>query len=124
MKVQVNPLVRRLCETFAWHPELFDYRGRVLEALDQAGFEHHQDFESVDLLHDEYGVEIVGIPDESLAAKMLGLLARAVPELPVRFNAKDRNGTWVATAVRDDEQAGIPALRRRRLLRVAVGAPA
>jgi CheY-like chemotaxis protein len=59
---------------FEFHPELFECRSRASEILDDAGFAWFSDYGSIDLLHEEYGLEVCGIRDkakvEPIAAAM------------------------------------------------------
>ncbi|HYG34379.1 MAG TPA: hypothetical protein VEC99_06320 [Clostridia bacterium] len=61
-------------DTFAYYPELFEQRGKAIELLDEAGITWFGDYSSIDLLHEEYGLEVSGIRQESkvdLIAKTL-----------------------------------------------------
>jgi hypothetical protein len=49
---------------FQFHPELFECKGRASEILDRAGFAWLSDYSSIDLLHDEFGLEVCGIHEE------------------------------------------------------------
>lgn len=46
---------------FVFYPELFEARGRAFEVLEEAGFVWFSDYSSIDLLHEEYGLEVCGI---------------------------------------------------------------
>ena len=48
-----------------FHPELFECKGRASEVLDAAGFAWFSDYSSIDLLQEEFGLEICGIHEES-----------------------------------------------------------
>ena len=48
-----------------FHPELFECKGRASEILDTAGFAWFSDYSSIDLLHEEFGLEVCGIHEES-----------------------------------------------------------
>jgi hypothetical protein len=52
-------------QEFQFHPELFECKGRASEVLDTAGFTWFTDYSSIDLLHEEFGLEICGIQEES-----------------------------------------------------------
>jgi hypothetical protein len=67
-------------EPFAFHPELFELRERVLEALADAGYAWLSDYGSVDLLHDVFGVEVCGIHEEDEVAPILRLLRKLFPD--------------------------------------------
>ena len=66
-------------EAFQFHPELFDVRNEVTEALADGGFTWLSHFGSVDLLHDVYGVEVCGIPLECDARAIERLLRKTLP---------------------------------------------
>jgi hypothetical protein len=55
-------------------PELFEHRSEALEVLAERGFELLADFATVDVLHDLYGIEVCGIPEEETARRILGVL--------------------------------------------------
>jgi hypothetical protein len=67
-------------QPFAFHPELFELRNRLLEALAENGFAWLSDFGSVDLLHDVYGMEVCGIRTEEDAQAILALLRKLFPD--------------------------------------------
>ena len=48
-----------------FHPELFECKGRASEILDSAGFVWFSDYGSIDLLHEEFGLEVCSIHEES-----------------------------------------------------------
>lgn len=62
-----------------FHPELFAQRGRVSDLLSEAGYAGFGDYAAIDLVHEEYGLEVTGIRNEMDARKMLGLLGREFP---------------------------------------------
>lgn len=64
---------------FEFHPELFEVRNAVLEALADNGFAWLSDFGSVDLQHDVYGLEVTGIRQEADARTIESLLRRMFP---------------------------------------------
>jgi hypothetical protein len=64
---------------FEFHPELFDVRNAVLEALADHGFAWLSDFGSIDLLHDVYGLEVCAIREEADARAIDGLLRQMFP---------------------------------------------
>jgi hypothetical protein len=82
---------------FAFHPELFEHRTRVLDALAGRGFTWLQDFGSVDLLHDLYGLEVCGIPKEPDSATILETLQKLFPDWPhsdVHYHDRSRDRGW------------------------------
>jgi hypothetical protein len=48
-----------------FHPELFECKGRASELLDTAGLVWLSDYSSIDLLHEEFGLEVCGIHEDS-----------------------------------------------------------
>lgn len=52
-------------EGLQFHPELFECKGRASEILDTVGIAWFSDYGSIDLLHEEFGLEICGIHEES-----------------------------------------------------------
>ena len=82
---------------FAFSPELFEHRTRVLEALADQGYSWLEHFASVDLLHDLYGLEVCGIPKEPDSATILKLLQRLFPDWPhsdVHYHDRARDRGW------------------------------
>ena len=65
---------------FVFHPELFDAKTRAQEALTDGGIMWLTDYSSCDLLHEEYGLEVEGLPDEKTAREALQILRRTFPE--------------------------------------------
>ena len=63
-------------DDFRFFPELFESRQEALEILDDAGFYWLADFTSVEVLHETYGIEVTGIPEEALAREALSALRR------------------------------------------------
>jgi len=66
-------------EDFEFYPELFEYRSRALELLETAGYTWLSDFSSIDLLHDDYGLEICGVQNEKDVKLMMEALQRGFP---------------------------------------------
>jgi hypothetical protein len=62
-----------------FHPELFEYRGRALELLEEAGLSWFSDYSSIDLVHEEYGLEVAGIQREADMRRILSALQRGFP---------------------------------------------
>ena len=48
-----------------FHPQLFECKGRATELLDDAGFAWLTDYSAIDLLHEEFGLEVCGIQQDS-----------------------------------------------------------
>jgi hypothetical protein len=62
-----------------FHPELFEHRGRASELLEEAGYTWFSDYNSIDLVHEEFGLEIGGIPNERDVKPILAALKRGFP---------------------------------------------
>jgi hypothetical protein len=58
---------------------LFEYRTEVLEKLSESGFVWLTHFSSVDPLHDVYGIEVCGIPEQEDAIAIRDVLMDLFP---------------------------------------------
>lgn len=67
-------------QSLQFHPELFDYKGRASGVLDTAGFAWFSDYSSIDLLHDEFGLEVCGIQEESSLEPIANAMRREFPQ--------------------------------------------
>lgn len=69
------------CESnaFRFAPELFEFRTEVIEKLSESGFTWLTHFSSVDPLHDVYGIEVCGIPDQEDAIVIREVLMDLFP---------------------------------------------
>jgi hypothetical protein len=94
-------------EPFAFHPELFELRNEVLEALGSHGFAWLSEFASIDLLHDVYGLEVCGIRAEDDARSIEALLRRLFPSWRYTRkyykDASTREPGWKVMISRDPE---------------------
>lgn len=63
-------------KSFVFYPELFEARGRASEILEKAGFAWFSHYGSIDLLHEEYGLEVCGIKEE-IDVEPIGAAMRA-----------------------------------------------
>ena len=82
---------------FAFHPELFESRTQVLDLLSEAGFAWLEDFGSVDLLHEEYGLEVCGIQEDSRVQPRGDTLREGIPHwhyYGICFKAYGRDLGW------------------------------
>ncbi len=82
---------------FAFHPELFEHRTRVLEALAKDGYTWLQHFGSVDLMHDLYGLEVCGILKQPDSVAILKLLQELFPDWPhsdLHYHDRARDRGW------------------------------
>jgi hypothetical protein len=66
-------------QDFQFYPELLEQCGRASELLEEAGFGWLRDYSSIDVLHEEYGVEICGVKTEARAMRMAAALQRGFP---------------------------------------------
>jgi len=70
-----------------------------MEALAANGYEWFTDFSSVDLMHDLFGLEVCGIPEEEDAVVVLAILEEVFPEWPysdIHYHDYDRDRGWKA----------------------------
>lgn len=67
-------------QSFVFYPELFELRGRASEILADAGFAWFSHHSSIDLLHEEYGVEVCGIHEESSVEPIAREMQTAFPQ--------------------------------------------
>jgi hypothetical protein len=51
-------------EDFEYYPELFEHRSHALELIASSGCEWMRDYASIDLLQEDYGLEVCGIRHE------------------------------------------------------------
>src|SRR5687768_5471674 len=80
-----------------FHPELFEQRARALEHLSEAGLVWLSDFSTVDLLQEDYGVEVCGISEESAANHIADLLCDLFPDWRygrISYQDKSRDRGW------------------------------
>lgn len=66
-------------DQFRFCPELFALRTVVMEKLAASGFEWLSHFKSVDLLHDQYGLEVCGMEDRDDALAIEEILVEMFP---------------------------------------------
>ena len=82
---------------FAFHPELFEHRTLALEALDRHGYCWLEDFSAVDLLHEEFGLEVCGLAEEADAEIVLLVLQETFPNwshADLRYSDRSRELGW------------------------------
>ena len=63
-----------------FHPELFSERTRVMEALSRCGYSWFTHYGSIDLDHEQYGLEVCGIRRERDAIAIDAILRDIYPE--------------------------------------------
>jgi hypothetical protein len=94
---------------FTFHSELFDARATAQEALAAKGFDWLVHFTAIDLLHDLYGLEVAGIPEEADANRILELLKETFPDWPHTrwyYQDFDRDRGWKVEIFQHAEQDG------------------
>jgi hypothetical protein len=64
---------------FQFHPELFDYKTKAAKVLDAAGFAWFSDYDSIDLLHEEFGLEVCGIQKDESVQPIVRAMRHAFP---------------------------------------------
>lgn len=62
-----------------FHPELFELSSTAAKLLDDRGFVWLNDYSAIDVLHDDYGLEISGIGDQRKAESIAEVMARGFP---------------------------------------------
>lgn len=93
-------------DAFRFSPELLELRNTVGAELSARGFEWLTDYSAIDVMHDVYGIEVLGIRHEDEARAILGVLKHLFPSWTIcRTYYKDYGrdpGFWV-TIQRDPE---------------------
>ena len=64
---------------FEFRPELFECRSRASELLADAGLEWSTDYGAIDLLHEEYGLEVCGIQQEAKVDAIVEIMQKGFP---------------------------------------------
>jgi hypothetical protein len=67
-------------QPFVFYPELFELRSRASEILNQAGFAWFNHYSSIDLLHQEYGLEVCGIHEQSSLKPIAAAMQSSFPQ--------------------------------------------
>ena len=84
-------------EFSGFHPELFDHKARALDRLERGGFVWLSDFTTIDLLHQDYGIEVCGIKEESAANRIDDILCALFPNWRygcISYQDRDRDPGW------------------------------
>jgi hypothetical protein len=63
-----------------FHPELFECKGKATEMLEEAGFIWMSHYSSVDLLHEEYGLEVCGIHEKEYLKPIGDAMVEGFPQ--------------------------------------------
>lgn len=66
-------------EEFEFYPALFADRARAAELLEEAGYTWFADYSSIDLMHEDYGLEICGLRTEGDVKRVAETLRRGFP---------------------------------------------
>jgi hypothetical protein len=66
-------------EGLQFRPELFECKGKASDFLNAAGFTWFSDYSSIDLLHEEFGLEVCGIQDDSNVEPIAGAMRDGFP---------------------------------------------
>ncbi|MEM1059138.1 MAG: hypothetical protein AAGK14_07805 [Verrucomicrobiota bacterium] len=84
---------------YSYHPELFEERSRLQEALEAEGVVWMQDYGAIDLMHAEFGLEVTAIKDERIAAVVMQVMAGLFPHWPYSdcyYRDSSRETGWKA----------------------------
>ena len=65
--------------THQFHPELFEQRAEAMQVLSTKGFAWMSDYNSIDLEHDEYGLEVCGIRERATALAIRDVMRNLFP---------------------------------------------
>lgn len=96
-------------DAFRFAPELFEVRSEVMAALSEQGIDWLSHYSSVDPVHDDFGIEVCGIPDEEGAAQILAIVRAMYPHWRRRsleFKDSGRESGWKVKVVRDRDKSG------------------
>ena len=96
-RVRILQRARPDSAEFAFHSELFESRELALAALSEAGYDWLRDFQSIDPIHDEYGLELGGIPRKRDLRAMAQVLQGTFPHwhhVHVCFYESGREPGW------------------------------
>jgi len=87
-------------EEFEFYPELFAARGLAAELLEEAGYTWFGDYSSIDLMHEDYGLEVCGIRTEAGMRRVAETLRRGFPHWHhqnVSFQDHGRDPGWAVS---------------------------
>lgn len=92
---------------FAFHPELFEYRTLAMEKLSEHDLEWFSHYSSVDLIHEEFGLEVCGIRQHGDALTIQRLLRKLLPGWRHSWICEktegDRDLGWQVVICRDEQ---------------------
>ena len=92
---------------FRFEPGLFNHRAEAIAALAEAGYEWLTEYSAVDLLHDQFGLEVCGIAKKEDALSIRRILRRTFPGwrfAQLDYNDENRDRGWRAAIHRDPEE--------------------
>jgi len=84
-------------EFSGFHPELFEHKASAMERLESAGFTWLSDFTAIDLLHQDYRIEVCGIREERAANEIAELLSGLFRDWRygcISYQDRDRDPGW------------------------------
>lgn len=87
-------------EDFDFYPELFADRTRASELLEEAGYTWFSDYSAIDLLHEEYGLEVCGLRNESDARAVAEALRSGFPHWHhqnITVHEQERDPGWAVS---------------------------
>ncbi|MDB6021488.1 MAG: hypothetical protein JWQ04_1345 [Pedosphaera sp.] len=85
---------------FDFYPELFADRARASEALEEAGYTWFCDYSAIDLLHEEYGLEVCGLQTEQDARAVAEALRDGFPHWHhqnICLHEQERDPGWAVS---------------------------
>jgi len=92
---------------FQFHAELFDHRALAIEKLAQHDYHWLEHFSCVDLLHDEFGLEVCGIAVRQNADRILTILEKLFPDwlyADIHYRDYERDRGWKVIICRSPER--------------------
>lgn len=87
-------------EDFDFYPELFAARARASELLEEAGYTWFSDYSAIDLLHEEYGLEVCGLQTERDARAVAEALRNGFPHWHhqnISVHEQERDPGWAVS---------------------------
>jgi hypothetical protein len=115
-----------------FHPELFAHRALAMERLQEKHLVWLGDFTAIDLLHEDFGLEVCGIKREEDAKRILKILSELFADWAygqVSFRDKIRDRGWKVEIFKRKRTVGQrgaarvdPASAKRRGLKAALRA--
>jgi len=82
---------------FSFHSDLFEYRTKAMEVLSHRGIEWLEHYSAIDLLHNEFGLEVCGIKEKENGTAILRILKNAFSEWPcteMYYRDYERDRGW------------------------------